>query len=107
MDANNELLQAIGQMMDSKLAAALEPIRADIQDLKTGQKDLQEQVERVRHSVVKIELEQLPRIAAALDGVVGGIEKEKEQDNRISVLEGKADNHSTRIWALEQVAKEA
>ena|GEM_PF-3283655 len=30
MDANNELLQAIGQMMDTKLTAALEPIRADM-----------------------------------------------------------------------------
>jgi len=48
MDANNELLQAIGQMMDTKLAAALEPIRADIAELKAGQLVIQEDIEIIK-----------------------------------------------------------
>jgi len=48
MDANYELLQAIGQMMDTKLAAALEPIRADIAELKAGQLVIQEDIEIIK-----------------------------------------------------------
>lgn len=41
MDANNELLQAISQMMDSKLAATLEPISA-------GQVAMQEDIDQIK-----------------------------------------------------------
>ena len=89
MALTHEDLQAIGALMDSKL----EPIREEMQS--------------IRNSQLKVELEQYPRITAALDGVVGGIEKDKEQDERIVALERKADNYDTRIYAIEASMKKA
>jgi len=98
---DKETLQAISDMMDSKLSLALEPIRTDIAALKQGQAELKESLQLVRISQLKVELEQYPRIAAALDGVVAGIEKNEAQDDRILTLENKTENHNNRIVALE------
>ena len=87
MALTKEDLQAIGALVDSKL----KPIREEMQVIRTSQ--------------LKVELEQYPRIGAALDGVVGGIEKNAEQDKRIFVLENKVEHHDNRIIALEYAAK--
>ena len=84
MDANNELLQAISTMIDSKLLEALEPIKK---------------------SQLNVELVELRRIAAALDGFSNAKEKNEEQDERITYLEKKADIHDARLFVLEQSAK--
>lgn len=96
MALTKEDLQAIGALMDSKL----EPINNRLEALEESQ-------QAIRTSQLRVELEQYPRIASALDGVVGGIEKNKEQDERIVILERKADNHDTRIYALEASMKKA
>ena len=59
----------------------------------------------IHRSLLKIENEQLPRISAALDGVVSGTDKNKEQDRRICILEDKVDGHNDRIISLEYVAR--
>jgi chromosome segregation ATPase len=150
MSLTKEDLQAIGALMDGKL----EPMKADINDLKEGLEgvrtsqlkveseqyrinadindlkeslegvrtsqlkveseqysikadvnDLKEGLEVVRTSQLKVELEQYPRIAAALDGVISGIEKNKEQDKRITALENIAEDHAQRVFVLEQMSK--
>ena len=90
----------------------LEQMRGDIQGLKTGQTAILARMDAVekgqeviRTSQLKVELEQYPRIAAALDGFAVSTEKNAEQDRRISALENSTDVHDTRIWALEQIVK--
>jgi len=87
MALTKEDLQAIGALIDSKL----EPIKAD--------------QAVIRKSQLKVELEQYPRITAALDGVQAGIDKNRAQDSQIYILEDKVENHDDRIIALELTAK--
>jgi len=94
MALTKEDLQAIGDLIDGKLA----PMRADIVELRDN-------LDAIRNSVVIIELEQLPRIAAALEGVMISTEKNAIQDKRISVLENTVEDHDDRIFVLEQAVK--
>lgn len=110
MNADNELIQAIGQMMDTKLAAALEPInnRLDCMDkrLDTMQADiadLKEDVRKIDETTVSIEVEHGRKISGLYDSVVGTGEK----FTRLDTVENKVANHDHRIWALEQAVKEA
>lgn len=66
---------------------------------------LKDTVQTVKNSQLKVELEQFPKIAAAIDGAVGGTEKNKEQDSRISILESKSENQGNRILDLEYAFK--
>ncbi|MCL2488085.1 MAG: hypothetical protein FWE80_05310 [Oscillospiraceae bacterium] len=83
-----QLLDAIGQMMDERLA----PIQDDISGLKR-------ELEHVRHSVVVIENVHGEKIDALLDGMAGIRERFDRQDK----LELHVREHDERIFALEQV----
>jgi len=126
MALTKEDLQAIGELMDAKL----EPInkRLDGMDARLGgmdarfdgmdkrltsledtmaavinsQKDIRESQNITRDSQLRVELEQFPRIAAALDGNKSNADKNREQDRRIAGIESVIDDHSIRIFALEQ-----
>ena len=135
MALTKEDLQAIGTLMDGKLSGALEPInnRLDKMDARFDKVDarldtlegkvevvrqyqlkvdarldtLEERVEVVRQSQLNVELTELPRIAAALDGYSIARDKNKQQDERITYLERKADNHDMRLGALEMAGNKA
>ena len=96
----NDLKEGLEVVRTSQLKVESEQysIKADVNDLKEG-------LEVVRTSQLKVELEQYPRIAAALDGVISGIEKNKEQDKRITALENIAEDHAQRVFVLEQMSK--
>jgi len=96
MALTKEDLQAIAALMDSKLAAALGPIRADIADLK-------EDVRKIDETTIRIEVEHGRKISGLYDSVVGTGEKFTHLDT----VENKVDDHGHRIWALEQAVKEA
>lgn len=66
---------------------------------------LEEGQQVIRDSQLKVELEQFPRIAAALDGFANSEKKNEEQDQRISAIARDVDKHDTRIWTLEQRVK--
>ena len=78
---------------------------AKVTNLETKVDGLEKDLQQVRDSQLRVELEQYPRIAAALEGVVSMIEKNKAQDERITVLERKTDNHGDRILAIEYALK--
>ena len=101
MALTKEDLQAIRELMREENA----PIKADIAGLKANVTELEEGMQTVKTALVRIEIEQFPRITAALDGIVGGIEKNVEQDRRISFLENKVENYGNRIKTLEYIAK--
>lgn len=89
------------------IQALLEPIQAGQEKLSTRLDRLEESLQIVRNSQMKVELEQYPRIAAALDGVVGAAQRDEAQDKRIEYLEKKTDIHDTRLYSLETQIKKA
>ena len=103
MALTKEDLQAIAALMDSKL----EPITECLDTMQGDISNLQEGLQQVRASQLKVELEQYPRIAAALDGVFGSVQKDEELSGRISYLEKKADIHDTRLYGLETKVNKA
>ena len=52
---NDELLLAMSDMMDTKLAGALRPVREDIAELKTDVAELQADVENLKTGMAKLE----------------------------------------------------
>ena len=91
------LLEPINKRLES-LETSVSGIETDIAGLKTRQ-------ESVDEKLLRIELEQFPRINAALDGVASSLERIERQGNRISALEDKTEDHDQRIFILEQVAQ--
>ena len=121
-------IQAIGALLDSKLDSKLEPISKRLNSLEENQQTMQNSIQKLeenqlkleknqlkleenqqtmQNSLLRIELEQYPRIAAALDGVIAGIDRNKEQDSRILALEQKVDNCDTRLYLVESAIKKA
>jgi len=100
MSLTKEDLQAIGSLIQKEIKQELVPVINRLDSLEENQ-------DIIRNAVLRMELEHLPRITAALDGVVAGIEKNKEQDRRLSVLEGTVETHDHKIAALEYAVKKA
>ena len=78
-----------------------EKILAMLELIQQEQKEMREQLETVRASQLKVELEQYPRISAALDGFSYNRDKNEQLGERVTDLENKADRHDIRIGALE------
>ena len=83
----------------------LTPINSRLDSMDSRLDSLEESQTAIRKSILKIELEQLPRITAALDGVASGMEKNKEQDRRLFIVEDRVEEHDHRIVALERKAE--
>ena len=95
------------KMMDEKLSESLEPINNILDKINVRLDALEESQQVIRASQLKVELEQLPRIGAALDGYQANREKSEQQGERITFLETKTDNHDIRLYSLEQAVKKA
>ena len=100
MALTKEDLQAIQALLEAERDNTRRMIQEETNPLAEG-------LQQVRASQLKVELEQYPRIAAALDGVLAGIEKNQSQDERIAYLERKTDNHDARIYNMETQIKKA
>jgi len=72
--------------------------------LDTRMSSLEDNSEVSRKSQLHVEQVQYPRILAALDGIIAGIEKFEQQDKRLSRIEDTADNLTLRVSALERSA---
>ena len=93
-----EDLQAIRDLMREEIRAETVPINKRLNDVEESQRV-------IRDSQLRVELEQFPRISAALDGVAGNNDKNMEQDRRISSLESRSEEHDKMIFALERAVK--
>ncbi|MCL1829344.1 MAG: hypothetical protein FWG32_07610, partial [Oscillospiraceae bacterium] len=93
-----EDLQAIRDLMREEIRAETVPINKRLNDVEESQRV-------IRDSQLRVELEQFPKINAALDGAAGNYDKNVEQDRRISSLEGKTEDHDKMIFALERAVK--
>jgi len=89
----------------ANLKTDVSDLKADMVTMKTNMADMQESIQTVIASQLRFEIEELPRIAAAIEGVMGSNDKNVEQDNRILVLENKSENQNIRITALEYALK--
>jgi len=104
---------------EEKILAILEKMQSDISDLKQGQADtnarlnrvekdvqsVKQDVQAVKISQMRTELEQYPRISAALDGFLVNRDRVNAQDERIVFLEKKTTDHDVRIFGLERITK--
>lgn len=125
MSLTKEDLKAIENLMDNKL----EPIKTDLGQINTRLgnvedrigsleirfdelagnfsrfevrlENLEDRVQSVKDSQTTVELVWFPRINAALEQGQNERDKNKEQDERITYLEKKADIHDTRLFGLE------
>ena len=126
---NNELLKAIGDMMDEKLDARQEKIDARFekidarfdklearqdrfearQDSFEARQDrfeaemgeVKDVLESVRLSTLETELTHYPRIQAALDRILNVAEENRQLDGRVRVLERKTAAHEEEILKLK------
>ena len=106
---------------EEKILQILEVMQADISGLKQGQAKLEqgqakleqkvdtleERLQVVRDSQLNVELKELPRIAAALDGYRANRETAEQHNERITYLEKEVGGQDIRLFALEQAAKKA
>jgi len=104
MNNEEKILSAI-----EALTATVQTMQADILDLKQGQAKLEsdsrtmrDKLESVHQSQIKVELEWFPKILVTMDGHKVDVEKNKEQDGRISVLEKRVDKHDVEISCLRK-----
>ena len=68
---------------------------------------LEERLQVVRDSQLNVELKELPRIAAALDGYKLNRETTEQHNERITCLEKEVGGQDIRLFTLEQAAKKA
>ena len=104
MALTKEDLQAIGELMDSKLEPInqrLDTVQGDIVELKSDVVEMKKDISRINGSVAVIEVEHGKKITSIYDGYKDVI----RNTARIRPLEKKVQNHSDRIFVLEQVAK--
>lgn len=103
MALTKEDLQAIGALMEVEREHTRRMIQEETAPLVARLDSVEEKLETVRNSQMKVELEQFPRIAAALEGVSGVNEK----FHRLDKLEDKQEDHGNRILALEYALEQA
>jgi len=91
---------AFEEKMDRKFDEKLAPIKSDIKELKKS-------AERSHAFQLKVEAEYYPLIRATYEGLMGAIEKNTEQDKRITVIEEKMEKHDLNIEALKLKVSES
>jgi len=85
-----KLLEQRQTAMEQRLTAIEQRLTALEQGLKAVKTDiayLKESLETTRASVINIELKELPRIQAALDGAASAIERGMDNERRITRIE--------------------
>lgn len=89
---NDELLLAMSDMMDTKLAGALRPVREDIAELKTDVAELQADVENLKTGMAKLETG-----VAKLENGVAKLEIGMQKlDDRVTKIELNLENVTDR-----------
>ncbi|MCL1829347.1 MAG: hypothetical protein FWG32_07625 [Oscillospiraceae bacterium] len=100
---NEEKILALLEKMATK--DDIVAVNSRLDAVEESQRDIRESQRVIRDSQLRVELEQFPKINAALDGAAGNYDKNVEQDRRISSLEGKTEDHDKMIFALERAVK--
>jgi peptidoglycan hydrolase CwlO-like protein len=90
-------INSMGELMDGKL----EPIKADISEMKGNIDYLQGDVSALKKDMVKHNHFVEPQLKLIHEGIEGL----QERYNQVDKIENKVDDHGHRIFALEQVVK--
>ena len=102
MALTKEDLQAIGQMMDSKL----EPLKTDMQEVKSDLQNVKSDLQEVKERVTRIELTQenviLPRIQLLAEGHNGIVDRLE----RLDELPDQVEDIQSTVSVLKHVFKE-
>ena len=116
---DKEILQAISDMMDTKLESAksdmaqmmkaelvpindrLDKVDARLDNMQADIADLKQNVDTISERTIKIELVHGKKLDGLYESVVGTGEKFA----RLDIVENKVEDYGHRIWALEQVVK--
>lgn len=83
---DREMLEAISQMMESKLEQAIEPIRTDLAGVKSDLVGVKSDLEEVKHRVTAIEVTQ-ENVKSDLAGVKSDLEEVKHRVTTIEVTQ--------------------
>ncbi len=83
---DREMLEAISQMMESKLEQAIEPIRTDLAGVKSDLAGVKSDLEEVKHRVTAIEVTQ-ENVKSDLAGVKSDLEEVKHRVTTIEVTQ--------------------
>ena len=94
---DQELLQAIGQVVENAVESKLEPVQQDIHELK-------EQVGRVEQRIDRLEskVDSLEKRMDRLESKVDSLEKRMDRlESKVDQLESRIDGLETRVVSLE------
>ena len=96
MALKKEDLQAIGDLMDSKI----EPLTKRMDGFDKRMDRFEEVVQTVHESQILIE-SKIDTIGLQLEYLVADAQANKERDKRVETLERRVEQHDTRIFKLE------
>ena len=86
-----------------KIDTGMQKFDARIDKIDTRVDRAGEILQSVHESQLRVELEWYPKIEAALEGAAISVNKNAEQDERLSALENITEDNSNRIFALEHI----
>ncbi|MDR1736822.1 MAG: hypothetical protein LBR85_08165 [Oscillospiraceae bacterium] len=89
----------------SSLKSDVSSLKSDVSSLKVGQAKADDFISFARNSMYIMQHEQLPGIKGVMESYDGHTERLEKHDRRIFKLENLVEDHSTRVWVLEQAAR--
>ena len=94
---DKDILEAMRSMLEAERENTRRMMQEENASINARLERVEESLQVVRTSQMRTELEQFPRIAAALDGMKGV----KEKFEKLERVESKQEDHGNRILALE------
>ena len=98
-----QAIQALIQEENAPIAARLDKVDTRLGGLEQGQAELAQNYHKLNQSMVAMEQKLYHNMEIIKEGITGWNERNKQIDR----LESGQEDHEHRIWALEQVAKNA
>ena len=104
MNGEEKILAILGRMDErlSGLESGQARLEKDVAGLKTDVAGLKTSVSLLSNAVSRLELIEVPKITAALDGLAADEEKLKDHEHRIISLEEMTERHVIEISVLKQ-----
>lgn len=108
---DQELLQAIGQVVENAVESKLEPVRQDIHELKEQVGRVEQRIDRLESKVDSLEkrmdrleskVDSLEKRMDRLESKVDSLEKRMDRlESKVDQLESRIDGLETRVVSLE------
>ncbi len=101
---DQELLQAIGQVVENAVESKLEPVRQDIHELREQVGRVEQRIDRLESKVDGLE-ERMDRLESKVDSLekrMGRLESKVDSlESKVDQLESRIDGLETRVVSLE------